>query len=507
MRNKLLSLFINKNNKGFTLIELIVAFALLGIVTLIVFSMQSFSLRVFNRGSDRYQVQSSTGIVTEYITQRLRYAYKVVILENAALVPTSGAITTNDAYIFIEDGSDKDAVLFRDKNGTSELSSFDSCQLNFTTAASDRSLSFNISGVLEGENFEVDSGIVSVNLLLDEDRKITFSAAGITSGQAVKIENDPIAPGGGGLIFNPASPTEVATVDMSYNTLGTYKFVAEGGLPAYSYTAYPRLPYGMSINQITGAIFGKPIEPGVFEITIVARDSSDPQKVGYSSILSITVNPAGTLPGADAPKPAAVNVSGNITVGGTLSADVVSYLDSDADDAVTYSYQWYIGPNSDGRDAEPIMPLSGSQSRTYVIKPADENQFIFVKVVAIGVPDGAGMPVFNSFPVSIINAKPEAQNVNITINGNVKVGRTLTGSYTYYDANSDTAGIPIIKWYRSEQDDASNLSVITGATQNTYTLTTDDLNKYIYFSVQPVASTGTYLGDTVISACKGPVNP
>jgi prepilin-type N-terminal cleavage/methylation domain-containing protein len=150
------SLFDHKNKRGFTLIEIVISLALLGIVALIAFSMQSFGLKVFNTGSDRYQVQSSTGIVTEYITQRLRYAYGVTILENYLLVPEVEAISNNDAYIFVVDGVDKDSVVFRDKNGTSELSSFDSCQLNFTAASSERSLSFRIYGVLDKEDFDVD---------------------------------------------------------------------------------------------------------------------------------------------------------------------------------------------------------------------------------------------------------------------------------------------------------------------------------------------------------------
>ena len=78
------------------------------------------------------------------------------------------------------------------------------------------------------------------------------------------------------------------------------------------------------------------------------------------------------------------------------------------------------------------------------------------------------------------------------------MGQTLTGNYTYTDADSDPEGASIYGWLR-------NGSPISGATGLTYTLVTADQGASIVFKVTPVAQTGASPGATVASAAVGPV--
>ncbi|WP_282013617.1 alpha-amylase family glycosyl hydrolase [Marinifilum flexuosum] len=89
---------------------------------------------------------------------------------------------------------------------------------------------------------------------------------------------------------------------------------------------------------------------------------------------------------------------------------------------------------------------------------------------------------------------------NVTIAGTAKENETLTASYYYSDLNGDTEGASVYRWYRAEDTNGKNEMSISGATNKTYQLTGDDRDKYIRFSVTPVAQTGELLeGKTVYS--------
>ncbi|RKE02570.1 alpha-amylase family glycosyl hydrolase [Marinifilum flexuosum] len=90
---------------------------------------------------------------------------------------------------------------------------------------------------------------------------------------------------------------------------------------------------------------------------------------------------------------------------------------------------------------------------------------------------------------------------NVTIAGTAKENETLTASYNYSDVNGDTEGASVYRWYRAEDTNGKNEMSISGATNKTYQLTGDDRDKYIRFSVTPVAQTGELLqGNTVYSS-------
>jgi len=96
------------------------------------------------------------------------------------------------------------------------------------------------------------------------------------------------------------------------------------------------------------------------------------------------------------------------------------------------------------------------------------------------------------------NAAPTATDVEIT--GTAAYGEELTGEYTYNDADSDTEGTPTYKWYHSDDASGTNKTEISDADGLTYTVTTDDLGKYLSFEVTPVASTGETTGTAVESS-------
>ncbi|MEK8019051.1 MAG: Calx-beta domain-containing protein, partial [Candidatus Parabeggiatoa sp.] len=102
------------------------------------------------------------------------------------------------------------------------------------------------------------------------------------------------------------------------------------------------------------------------------------------------------------------------------------------------------------------------------------------------------------------NDAPVASDVNVS--GAPVVDGTLTASYTYSDAEADHEGDTSLQWLRADDAQGTNKAVISGATDNTYTPTSGDIDKFISVEVTPVAQTGTTVGKPVESRFVGPVS-
>jgi hypothetical protein len=96
------------------------------------------------------------------------------------------------------------------------------------------------------------------------------------------------------------------------------------------------------------------------------------------------------------------------------------------------------------------------------------------------------------------NTPPSAMNVSIT--GNASVGHTLTGNYTYSDADGDAESGTLFRWYRATNAGGTGKTEIAGATASTYTLAAEDEGSYIFFEVTPKAASGDTTGVSVSSA-------
>ncbi len=86
------------------------------------------------------------------------------------------------------------------------------------------------------------------------------------------------------------------------------------------------------------------------------------------------------------------------------------------------------------------------------------------------------------------NTPPTASSV--TFSGTIQDGETLTGAYTYADADSDTESGSTFKWYASTDSSGSGKTAISGATSKTFTLTSSEVGKYISFEVTPKNANG-----------------
>jgi 1,4-alpha-glucan branching enzyme len=98
---------------------------------------------------------------------------------------------------------------------------------------------------------------------------------------------------------------------------------------------------------------------------------------------------------------------------------------------------------------------------------------------------------------------PVAADVSFT--GELTVGDTLSGTYSYSDANNDPEGESIYQWYTAAAANGAGTEAIAGANELQYILTGKEKDKYIALGVTPVAeSDNESTGKEVRSDFEGP---
>lgn len=240
----------------------------------------------------------------------------------------------------------------------------------------------------------------------------------------------------------------------------------------------------------------------------------DIDKTIYFSVTPVAIS--GTLQGsevkastvagpvADNP-PVASNVTqcGSVAVSETLTGSY-TYSDANNDTEGATTFQWYYSDNSDGSSPTPIIGETGSTftlTNTYIGKYIG---FAVTPAASSGTLLG-GETITSTFSGPVFNVAPVASNISQS--GRAKEYYTLTGSYTYFDANNDTEGTSTFQWYHSENSDGSSPTPISGATAISYTLSSSDIGKYVGFTVTPVATSGTLMGNQIASSVfAGPVS-
>ncbi|MTW21928.1 InlB B-repeat-containing protein, partial [Allochromatium palmeri] len=113
---------------------------------------------------------------------------------------------------------------------------------------------------------------------------------------------------------------------------------------------------------------------------------------------------------------------------------------------------------------------------------------------------------YKDFRTPAGNTAPLAENLTIT--GTPEAGATLTGSYSYRDADGDLEGYSTYNWYRNDTDSYDPDTVAwraggnTGGApgDNTYPVTGDDRGLYLFYCVTPSATAGKRDGDETCSS-------
>ncbi|SHJ36996.1 PilW family protein [Parasporobacterium paucivorans] len=181
MTNRIL----RKNRKGMTLVELIVAMVILGIVMLAVTSFFLSSNKIYVVGRDQRSVQSESRLALDQILMDIRYAKEISLLP-ATLAQTEKSTTTYN-YIYFKDG-----LIYRSiyntatstRNDQALQGNFSEAQSSFSKAG-DTAIQIVVGNDEGSQSYIIDSTIQIPNLLLTNPKgKLT----GDNMSKAVKFK-------------------------------------------------------------------------------------------------------------------------------------------------------------------------------------------------------------------------------------------------------------------------------------------------------------------------------
>jgi hypothetical protein len=245
-----------------------------------------------------------------------------------------------------------------------------------------------------------------------------------------------------------------------------------------------------------------------FKVTPVAQTGSV-TGAAIECILTAAVLPAGAIP--ENTPPIAVNVAiTGVAKAGELLTGGYRYIDTDGDPEGSSLYRWYRSNDASGNGKTVI---GGADTISYILTLEDIGKYISFEVTPVAVTGSAiGITVESNRTAAVIPAVIEPVNTaptanNVSIYGTAMVGQVLTGSYSYYDAESDIQTGSLYKWYRSDDSSGTGKAVIAGAAGLYYLLGQADLGKYISFEVTPVALTGIQFGTPTESIRIGAIAP
>ena len=332
----------------------------------------------------------------------------------------------------------------------------------------------------------------------------TYTLAVIDDGALITFEVTPVASSGaspGSPVQSPAvgpilpantAPTATGvsisgTTEVGQTLTGNYTYNDADG-DAEGTSTFRWLRDGLAITGATAITYTlQAADVGaniIFEVTPIAISGV----LTGTPVQSASVGPV--IPANTAPTATDVAISGVTEVGQTLTGNY-TYNDADGDLEGNSTFRWLRNG----------VAIGGATALTYTLVAADQGTTITFEVTPVaqtGILVGTPVESPGVGPIGAANSFPVATDV--TISGNAEVGQTLTGSYTYSDADNDPEGNSTFRWLR-------NGVAIAGATGTTYTLVANDVGANIIFEVTPVASSGASPGSAVQSPALGPIVP
>ncbi|MDD7913916.1 T9SS type A sorting domain-containing protein [Polaribacter ponticola] len=201
-----------------------------------------------------------------------------------------------------------------------------------------------------------------------------------------------------------------------------------------------------------------------------------------------------------APTVTNVQISGTLTEAEVLTASY-EYSDFDADVEAGSTYKWYVSEDATGTNK---IAITDAITQTYTLTTEDVGKYISFEVTPNdGTEFGESVESELQGPIEAIWVNTAPTVTNVQISGTLTEAEVLTASYEYSDFDADVEAGSTYKWYVSEDATGTNKIAITDAITQTYTLTTEDVGKYISFEVTP--NDGTEFGTSVESELQGPV--
>lgn len=295
------------------------------------------------------------------------------------------------------------------------------------------------------------------------------------------------------LTINAGSATGTLTINDPNNNVTTNIIVVADNTPPSTPTVTPSAGTYNSTQSVTLSAAGSDyikyslIETPATCSTGTLYSDSTPISVATSQTIyvracdnagnSSTENFAYIITTNSTPVVSAVSVSGSAYVGETLTG-LYTYSDADNDLEGASTFRWLRND----------VAISNATALIYTTVFADLGKTLKFEVTPVATSGTSPGTAVASTGTVIGNTAPVASSLSIS--GSAYVRETLTGTYTYSDADGDLEGTSTYRWLRND-------IAITGATALTYTTVVTDLGTTLKFEVTPVALTGTTTGTLV----------
>jgi len=171
------------NEQGFTLMETIIAIAIIGLVITLSFSLLVFGQNYFSNSNTQYGIQNDGRITSSYLSKELRFATDIEIIDKGTAVSEIASdepysyfyINDGKLYNFIYENTDYKQVVFGSSISNSN-SKFEK--------VNDETLRIVIESTEDNKNYDIDTEITLENLKLND---INISGS---LGTAVKYQTE-----------------------------------------------------------------------------------------------------------------------------------------------------------------------------------------------------------------------------------------------------------------------------------------------------------------------------
>ena len=167
-----------KNNKGITLLEIIISLAIVGLLLTLTFNLFFFGNEVFARGSEQYNIQTSVRMSTSSITDTVRYATALYIESNKP-----DTFEDQYHYIYYENGTVLYSYIDSDNTRKTRFLGTDITSLEFNKQ-SDRLVNMSVTGVERNQTYEINMDIGLPNMEMKNND--VFG----TTGSVLKFKKD-----------------------------------------------------------------------------------------------------------------------------------------------------------------------------------------------------------------------------------------------------------------------------------------------------------------------------
>lgn len=170
-----------------------------------------------------------------------------------------------------------------------------------------------------------------------------------------------------------------------------------------------------------------------------------------------------------------------LITGETVTA-TATFADADGDAQQASAWRWLLNGNE----------IAGATNDSYTLPSSAVNSRLEAEVTVATDPLATDPATGTATSASIAANKGSAPVASaLTISGVTKEGQTLTGSFTYSDADGDVAGAHAYQWYQSDNAaGTTNKTALSGATTTTYVQKSGQVGKYLVFEVIPKSVTG-----------------